>query len=379
MADAVRGALPPSAYVSHEWFGAERERVFGQSWLCVGLASELAGDGDYLTNDAGPRSLVVRRFADGLRAFRNVCSHRGARILDGPCGSGPLQCRYHGWTYDAAGRPVGLPGNRDDFGLSAAERDELALPSFPVATVGPLVFVGAPGSHTGVEEFLGPFHATIARLGRTFAAPPVFHLSEEWNAGWKLGVENTLEPLHAEFVHGESLAQVVERQFEIEIAGRHSAIFHRLQEGSRRWWDRMAPAAGLDPDPDLTEYRHWFVFPNLCLGLTNGSLLSVQLFEPVAPARFRLRQWLLLAAADQAGGAMRRTLQDFLIGFNRQVLDEDRVPVESAQRGIGELTGPVLLAKSEARVAAFQQAVFDQVRGLESVLEIDHSRGDRHA
>jgi len=362
MADAVRGSLEPAAYHASAWHELESRHVFGASWLCVGLTSDLANDGDYLTTDVGGRSVVVRRFRESLRAFENVCSHRGSRILAGPCGSGPLQCRYHGWTYDAAGCPVGLPGHRDDFGLSPAERQDLALSPFPVEAIGPFVFVGPAHGGETLATFLGAFHEPLARLGQTFTQPPFHSLTDEWDANWKLGVENTLEPLHAEFVHGDTLAQVVERVCEIDIQGRHSSIFHALQRGSRQWWDRMIAASGLVPDPDHRDYRHLFVYPNLCLGITSGTLLSVQTFEPVRPARCRLRQRLLLPVPrSEAGAAMRRTLQDFLIGFNRQVLDEDRVPVESCQRGMSRLRRPVLLARSEARVAAFQRSLFEQI------------------
>src|SRR5205809_3414212 len=110
MAEAMF-ANPVSAYTSEERLALEKRVLFREHPLLIGLACRVAAPGDYLTDDdAGMPILVIRTAAGTLRAFANVCRHRGARVVDG-CGSGKraLSCPYHGWTYDLDGRLYAVP------------------------------------------------------------------------------------------------------------------------------------------------------------------------------------------------------------------------------------------------------------------------------
>jgi choline monooxygenase len=85
---------------------------------------------------------------------------------------------------------------------------------------------------------------------------------------------------------------------------RFSSEFHRLKDKSRAWWQVMAEAAGLNPSPHYGDYWHFHVHPNLCVGITHGSLLSIQTFEPLAPDRTRLRHRLFLPAGRRREAGM---------------------------------------------------------------------------
>ncbi|WP_044564337.1 Rieske 2Fe-2S domain-containing protein [Azospirillum sp. B4] len=101
-------------------------------WVDLGPAAAVAAHGDYLTGTAPDARgaaipVVAQNFQGALKAFRNVCSHRYALIHDQPCGRGLLRCPYHGWVYDAAGVPIGIPFDDSDFHLDATARQRLAL------------------------------------------------------------------------------------------------------------------------------------------------------------------------------------------------------------------------------------------------------------
>src|SRR5579863_6799880 len=98
--------LDASWYTSPEIFAAERQRVFGREWLCVGREESLARAGDFFTVERAGESLIVTRdAADRVHAFFNVCRHRGTRICERDSGhfAGSIQCPYHGWTYGLDG------------------------------------------------------------------------------------------------------------------------------------------------------------------------------------------------------------------------------------------------------------------------------------
>src|SRR5436309_8056449 len=109
---ALAETLLPEAYTSEAFLALERERVFGPTWVAVGCSAALREAGDVLVTDVAGRSIFVVRKQDGaLRAFYNVCRHRGTRLLatDECHVKRFIRCPYHSWAYDRDGRCVGTP------------------------------------------------------------------------------------------------------------------------------------------------------------------------------------------------------------------------------------------------------------------------------
>jgi len=105
-----RDTLAPWTYLSAEYHELETE-LFKQQWMLVGHISSLRNRGDYLTFEAvGERALIVVDEEENLRAFHNVCRHRGARLLagNGNCSS-RITCPFHGWSYSLGGSLRGVP------------------------------------------------------------------------------------------------------------------------------------------------------------------------------------------------------------------------------------------------------------------------------
>jgi choline monooxygenase len=350
--------MSPEAYYCPEWYAREQAAVFRRNWFYVGTLAELAEEGSWITVAQGGRSWIVTRTPAGLRCFRNVCSHRHSRIFDAARGCGPLRCGYHGWTYDAEGVPTGLPGQRDNFDLSATERLALRLPQGHVASVGNFVFMAENPTGSRPEDDMNEVAVDLLhKLSGTFVTP---YATGElvWDSNWKAGVENTLEPYHTAFVHAESIAEVAVIDGDIALHPRFSSEFHRLKDKSRAWWQAMVEVAGFAPSHHFAEYWHFHIHPNLCIGLTYGSLLSIQTFEPLTPDRVRLHYRLFLPeSVEIKPSAKRATLQRFLSEFNDRVLLEDRGPVEACQRGFRDATSRALLGRSEARIGNFQRGI----------------------
>src|SRR5919201_4194268 len=143
--------LPGTAYRSTPWFEHETEAIFHREWFLVGRAEALGGPGDYLHVDvAGERLLVVGTRGGELRAFHDVCRHRGSRlVLDEPppCADagvahgrfrGAIRCPYHAWTYGLDGELRVAPFLTESDGL---RKDGLSLHPVAVETWGGFVFV----------------------------------------------------------------------------------------------------------------------------------------------------------------------------------------------------------------------------------------------
>ena len=116
--------LPGPDYFSAATYDRERERIFYADWFCIGREEEIPTPGDFLTADVAEESVLVTRAPDGdLRAFYNVCRHRGTRLCDGAgaAKSNVIKCPYHAWTYNLEGTCVGTPNVHEDEGLEKAD------------------------------------------------------------------------------------------------------------------------------------------------------------------------------------------------------------------------------------------------------------------
>src|SRR5215467_8090535 len=118
-------ALPASwarSLVDPTAFALEQARL-AHVWTFLGLAHDLARDGDWMTASLGTRSVFVQRFGDELRGFENVCAHRFHPLRTGERGNGPLVCGFHHWRYDKDGRAIGIPACEQTFGMVSRALD----------------------------------------------------------------------------------------------------------------------------------------------------------------------------------------------------------------------------------------------------------------
>ena len=131
------------------------ETVFARSWQYAGHVGELAEPNTYITTRAGDQPVLVVRTEDGgLRAYRNVCRHRGSELLtgDGKC-KRAIRCRYHGWTYDSTdGRLMGVPEHR---GFDDLDKSKLGLMPARVEVLAGFVFVNLDSGAKPLAELTG--------------------------------------------------------------------------------------------------------------------------------------------------------------------------------------------------------------------------------
>src|SRR5260370_4207859 len=156
-----------SAYTSPERAAREREVLFRHHPIVAGFSAQIPGPGDYLTEDLGPVPILIVRAASGeVRAFVNICRHRGAKLVSG-CGTAAkrFSCPYHAWTYDTDGHLVAIP---DEYGFDGLDRAQSGLMAIPVAEKYGLIYVSAtPGDSIDVDAMLGGLAEDIEsyRLG----------------------------------------------------------------------------------------------------------------------------------------------------------------------------------------------------------------------
>jgi phenylpropionate dioxygenase-like ring-hydroxylating dioxygenase large terminal subunit len=194
--------LPRDRYLDPDVFEQEYARVFSRQWLFVGHRSQLVEPGAYLVEELLGESVVVIRTGTGeLRAFLNVCRHRGHRVCDGP--SGTVQrfvCPYHRWTYALTGELLGAPASPDGDGI---DYRELSLYDVHVTDFAGFLFVclgeSRPAELGGELAALTPGIERFRLGGLREAHRQSYHL----RVNWKVLLENYLECHHCPSSHPE--------------------------------------------------------------------------------------------------------------------------------------------------------------------------------
>src|SRR4051794_31846331 len=179
----------------------ENELIFGRSWQYAGPLSMLDGPGSFFTCRAGATPIVVVQTREGdLRAFFNVCRHRGHEVAQGCGRRETLQCPYHAWTYDLDGSLRAAPRSDRE---AAFDASDYGLRPVLVETSGPLVFVNPDVDAMPLHDVLGELPREAAARGVDLTGLAYRGRSREQviDANWKIVVENFLECYHCPVAH----------------------------------------------------------------------------------------------------------------------------------------------------------------------------------
>jgi phenylpropionate dioxygenase-like ring-hydroxylating dioxygenase large terminal subunit len=323
-------SLPWSWYSDPDVLRREQERIFRRAWQYVGHSGRVPEVGDRFSAWAGEIPVLVVRAEEGVRAFLNVCRHRGSLLVDGEGNGKSVQCPYHAWTYDLDGSLRAAPRSdrEPDF-----ETEGLSLVPLRTSAWGPFLF-GNP------DEEAPPLVETLGALADLVPVDSlVFHSRDDYElaANWKIACENYLECYHCPVAHkGFSAAYDVDPDE------------YRLERSSDHVLSQFAPSRGEG------EAQFHFVWPNLKLNAYAGTPnLSIGPLLPAGPERSTGFLDYFFAPDADPGWV------DELLEFDRQVGAEDRVLVERVQKGVrsGLIDEGRLLGESEQLVARFQELV----------------------
>ena len=318
-----------TAYSDPEALARERREIFERSWHYAGHTGEVEKPGDFVATSAGHAPVALVRGEGGeLRAFLNVCRHRGHEVVSGSGNRKTLQCPYHAWTYGLDGALRTAPRSEREPGFDA---DGISLLPFRVETLGRLLFVNPDTGPTPLADVLGPVPDKLGELSSL-----VFHrrIQYEVEANWKVVMENYLECYHCPVAHPgfSKEVDVDPDSYVLDAAEWTSSQYARSRNGDGRGQFHFVwPSTRINVFPGV---------PNLSIGT------AVPLF-PARTAGFFDYFFGADVTADEA---------EELIAFDSQVGSEDRALVESVQRGVGTslLTEGRLLPESEKLIAHFQ-------------------------
>lgn len=214
--------VPATRYTSPAWADLEAERLWPHTWQIAGARGQVAEPGDWFEYRCGRLSVLVVRGDDGeLRAFQNVCLHRGSELCSGE-GSGrtEIRCPYHRWTWTLRGELREIPSRK---GFGPLRNDELSLVPVAVDTWGELVFVNLDPAAEPLADFLEGVPDDVA-----WARPDEYRMQVLMRlplaCNWKVAIEAFSETYHVQGIHREMLASTDDVNSPQRLWDRHGKL-----------------------------------------------------------------------------------------------------------------------------------------------------------
>jgi phenylpropionate dioxygenase-like ring-hydroxylating dioxygenase large terminal subunit len=345
--------LGPECYTSEGVLAEERERVFSPSWQPVGLLEQLQNDRDYICAEVAGHSVVVQNFRGSLRAFENVCSHRQSPLRTCARGNGPLQCPYHGWTFDDAGQLTGIPQRRSFGDMPSQLLRQLALDSWQLEVVGPLVFVCRSQRAPSLREQWGTLGDELTRvLARTRRR--LDSGSFELSCNWKVMLENGLDAYHVPLVHSQTIHKHGLREFARESHGEHSVGRFVAASGARV----LRALKYAFPGAEVTDqYTHFLVFPNVYVVCVYDLFVVVSRMDARSASSTKFESSVFVTwDGDEGNVALREELNASNAAFFRNGYQEDKQICEQVQGRLQHTGRRALFGAEEERIPMFHHA-----------------------
>jgi phenylpropionate dioxygenase-like ring-hydroxylating dioxygenase large terminal subunit len=330
---AEASQLPREVYRSPEVLAWERTHLFEEAWVCVGREEDVPAPGDLLTTAIGDEPVLVGRDEDGgLRAFSNVCQHRGSMLVLEPAVSGAerLVCPYHGWTYGLDGGLRAAPHMAEARGF---DRAACGLSPLGIGAMGGWIFVNVSGDAGSLEDYLDDFPPQLERFA-TGELRRVERREYDVAANWKALSENYQECYHCPSIHPELVEVTPYRSGRDEDSrGPWLGGPMDLAEGcttmTRSGTSDRPPIPGV-PEEDLRRVYYFTVLPNLWIS-GHPDYVMTHTVWPAAPDRTRIVcEWLFHPSQIAAPGFDPTDAVEFWDLVNGQ----DWAACERVQRGL---------------------------------------------
>jgi phenylpropionate dioxygenase-like ring-hydroxylating dioxygenase large terminal subunit len=356
MPDPLDGmSLPGWVYHDPEFFAAEQRAFLRAAPQVVCHESEIAAPGEWRSLEYLGESVIVIRGDDRqVRAFANVCRHRGSRLVDGTAGCAKvLTCPYHAWSYSRDGRLVGVPQRAEYPGLQA---DQLGLVPVALENWRGFLFVTLQAGAPSVSEMMAPFEEEVApyrfeelrAIGRVTLRPR--------DLNWKTIADNYSDGLHIPVGH-PGLTRLFGRNYHISAHEHVDRMDGELidkpsENPSERAYQRHLPEVAHLPPSHRRKWIYYKLFPNVAFDIYPDQVDFMQ-FLPLSATKTVIRE-ISYAVPDERREMRAARYLNWRI--NRRVNAEDTELIARVQAGMQSASyvpGP--LGTSEVCLRSFAQ------------------------
>jgi nitrite reductase/ring-hydroxylating ferredoxin subunit len=307
----VPATIGVEAYVSPEYARAEQDRLWRKAWLQAGRIEDIPNEGDFITFDIGDDSVLVVREDEGtVRAFHNVCVHRGRRLVDVPAGqrnargnSKNFICGFHGWTYDIAGKCTFIP-HQDDW-QGALDEERTSLGPVHSGIWGGWIWINLDPAAEPLSEWLGVVPEMLGPF-ELYNMRPRWRKWVVFDCNWKVALEAFNETYHVATTHPEFNAFAQFRGW-ARNQGLHTHIGYEAPKGLEEDAGKLRTGMGdaRISTAELQDYTWECANTNTTLTLVEAARRLVDELPEGTPAAEVSKHWIASAkATDVARGVV---------------------------------------------------------------------------
>jgi phenylpropionate dioxygenase-like ring-hydroxylating dioxygenase large terminal subunit len=342
------GPIPAKPYYDEGYFRLEQEAIFKRAWLHVGRASEVAKPGQFIVREvevANASVLIVRGEGGELRAFHNVCAHRGAELVEARSGqASAFSCRYHRWTYGTDGAVRFIPDEAAFFDLDKAK---CSLTPVAIDTCAGFIFINLDRNpRMSLREFLGEDWFTRLESLHVGGGDMFSEYVFDVDANWKVAYDNFQEIYHGKFVHAHSIGKsITSNENPFGYPTKYEFSENGLHRSKTLWnnpgyeptpveshaYSINREFSAKNPVAAAPTTDHYYLFPNVTF-LAMRNRCFTQTIWPLGPHRTRsvIRQYW----EGQDTNASLRFAREWQMASLLDVHSEDRDIIEASHKGL---------------------------------------------
>jgi nitrite reductase/ring-hydroxylating ferredoxin subunit len=302
---------PVDAFISKEYAAAEQVLLWPKVWQMAGRVEEIPEVGNFFTYDIGDESIIIiRSAADKIKAFYNVCPHRGRRLVDVPngisaCGKKRnFVCGFHGWTFDLEGKNIFVLDPQDwNGGVDDPERTKLS--ELKVDQWGGWIFINMDPDCVPLREYLEP----AASILDPFKFEKMRYKWRQYvifDANWKTSLEAFMEPYHVAGTHSQLLKHGDYYAYSAPYGLHGVSGFDQRDPDLKMKQSSTITRAGKGADPRISTYNlqneiyTTVNYASTTETLVNAAKRLVDELPEGTPAPEVIKHWLASAKADDA-------------------------------------------------------------------------------
>ena len=335
--------LPNECYLNDEYFKIEREKVFFNNWIVVGVSSSVPEVGDTKPfNLMGIPLLILRDKNNKIRVFHNVCSHRGMILVKEECKlKNTIRCPYHSWSYNFNGELIATPhvGGMNIHETEGFIKSKSNLKEVSTYVWMDLIFINVNKNKKDFEQSIDPLEKQWLKFISKEDQKLIRHAGDfgyfnmEVKSNWKLAIENYCESYHLPWVHPElNRVSNLKDHYHIEdLAETFSG------QGSNKYSQQFDGNKKLSTFPnwpkDLYQNSEYVsLFPNVMLGIHVDHFYAFWL-EPLSNNNTREHFEMYYVGDESASSDEYKEIRKKNFAFWQEVMNEDIAAIEGMQKG----------------------------------------------
>ena len=335
--------LPNECYTSSDYLDYEKEKIFKNKWIVIGIGNSVPNVGDAKPYNLLGIPLILLRGKDKkVRVFHNVCSHRGFKLLDEQCTlKNTLRCPYHFWSYNFEGKLVATPhiGGLNIHEIDEFDKSKSNLKEVRTKVWMDIIFVNINNNELEFDEYIKPLEKRWSNLISKEDQKLLIHSKDygyfnlEVKSNWKFAIENYCESYHLPTIHPElNKASNISDHYHIEglpnrFAGQGTDKYNQPIKGNRAFdnfpnWSK-----------DLSKKAEYVaLFPNVMIGLHIDHFYAFWL-EPISINKTKEHLEMYYIGEESANGKELKDMRKENAKFWKEVMSEDIKAVEGMQEG----------------------------------------------